>query len=206
MGIKMDFEELFISEMKPYKGKSRRDKFLSRIFGIFNEEIIRIWCENDKSPFTNIGRPTIYDYNGKHFTLDFLLKDSENRLFVAEMKCEIEYQKYKYLTLNEAKQLKHHCSKRAFELFLELSHTPKKFDVKCNHQNQDIAGTVLIWGRTSNVGEIEVKQKFNINHVISTEKVIADLIEWEDSEFKILINSYKNWANQLFDGLLGDYV
>ena len=202
----MDFEALFISEVKPYKGKSRKDKFLSRIFGIFNEEIIRIWCENKKSPFTNIGRPTIYDSNGKYFTLDFLLKDTENRLFVTEMKCEIEYQKYKYLTLNESKQLRHHCSKRAFELFLELSHTPKKYDVKCNNKNQNIAGTALVWGRTSTSGEVKIKQKFKINHVISTEKVVADLIEWEDEEFKIFINSYKGWANQLFDGLLGNYA
>lgn len=202
----MDFEALFISEGRPYNGNSKRDKFLSRIFGIFNEEIIRIWCENEKSPFTNIGRPTIYDDNGKHYTLDFLLKDNENRLFVTEMKCEIEYQKYQFLTLKEAKQFKHHRSKRAFELFLDLSKNPKKYDVKCGGNKKNIDGTALVWGRISTAGEVEIKQEFDIEHVISTERVVADLIGWKDEGFRNIMNLYKSWAVQLFDGLQGDYV
>jgi len=98
----MNFESLFITEKEPFKGKSERDKFLSRVFGIFSERIVEIWCQNPKAPFSNIGRPTIYyDEEGNYCTLDFLLKDEKGELFVTEMKCEIEYQRYKFFTLSD---------------------------------------------------------------------------------------------------------
>ena len=172
----MNFNDLFVSEGKPYEGKSVRDKFLSRIFGIFNEEIIRIWCENKKSPFIDAGRPTLYDSDGRHYTLDFLLKDQEGALFVTEMKCEIEYQKYKNLTLSDSKQFKHHRKKRAFQLFLENAVSPNKYSVKVKGEAVEVNGSALVWGRTSREGIANIKNKFSISHVISTEKVVEDLL------------------------------
>ena len=198
----MNFEELFISESKPYKGKSKRDKFLSRLFGIFNEEIIRIWCENRNSPFDDLGRPTIYDSDGRHYTLDFLLKDKDGCVFLTEMKCEIEYQKYKFLTLADSKQFNHHRARRAFQLFLEISESPRKYVIKCAGSEVNISGTALVWGRISDVGEDCVKKDFLLNHVISTEQVVADLVGWEDDNFREFIEQYSDWSNQLFDGLL----
>ena len=67
----MNFESLFITEKKPFKGKSERDKFLSRVFGIFSDRIVEIWCQNPKAPFSNIGRPTIfYDEEGKAYEIN----------------------------------------------------------------------------------------------------------------------------------------
>ena len=201
----MNFEELFISEEKPYKGKSQRDKFLSRIFGIINEEIIRIWCKNEKSRFEDLGRPTIYDVDGRHYTLDFLLKDKEtDDLFVAEMKCEIEYQKYKYFKLICCKQLEHHRKKRAFELFLELADKPGDYVVKCKGKEESVSGSVLVWGCISENGISEVKNDYSLSHVLSTEKIVEELVDWQDPAFIEFINQYKKWSNQLFNGLLGN--
>lgn len=198
----MNFEDLFISEEEPYKGKSKRDKFLSRVFGIFNEEIIRIWCENDKSPLQDMGRPTIYDKDGKQYTLDFLFKDEENRLFVAEMKCEIEYQKYKFLTLQDQNQLKHHQNKRAFQLFLEIAEDPNRYDIKCNKELIKVNGTALIWGRTSTEGIHNIRNSFAISHIFSAESIIADLMRWNDQNYLDFIRQYDTWSSSLFSGLL----
>ena len=199
----MNFESLFVSESKPYKGKSQRDKFLSRLFGIFNEKIIRIWCANEKSPYINKGRPTIYD-DGKHCTLDFLLEDKDSRLYIAEMKCELEYQKYKYLTLNDKDHLHHHLNKRAFHLFLEAAKSPDKFKVKCNKKEVKISGSILIWGRIAEDCILDVKNHYSIQDVVSVEKVVANLSKWEDEDYKKLIDRYHRWSDELFRGLLGN--
>ena len=199
---------MFISENEPYKGRSKRDKFLSRVFGIFNEEIIRIWCENEKSPFTNLGRPTIYDNDGTHYTLDFLLRDKNGQVFVTEMKCEIEYQKYKYLKLVSPTQFEHHSKKRAFSLFLELSDEPQKYVVRCKASDEfsEIAGTALVWGKVSSEGRSAVQQQHNISHIISLESVINDLQNWSDKNFFEFVHEYRGWSEELFRGLLGKYA
>ncbi|WP_105174286.1 hypothetical protein [Pseudoalteromonas sp. T1lg122] len=199
----MNFESLFISEDKPYKGKSKRDKFLSRVFGIFNEEIFRIWCNNERSPFVDLGRPTIYDKDGRHYTLDFLLEDEKGRKFITEMKCEIEYQKYKFLTLYHRDQLKHHRNKRAFQLLLEVAQEPEGYEVSCNKEAVQIAGSSLVWGRTTQQGIKDVKGAFQLSHVLSTESVVADLVKWGDQNYLELIGLYEYWSSSLFHGLTG---
>ena len=197
----MNFDKLFISEDSPYKGKSRRDKFLSRVFGIFNEEIIRIWCDNKNSPFINLGRPTVYDKDGKHYTLDFLLQDKDGNTFLTEMKCEIEYQKYKYLTLSKAEQLKHHSTKRAFQLFLEIVLNPDLYKIKCNSELVKVSGSALVWGKVSDIGEKAVLHEFSLTHVVSTESAVGDLVNWQDPSYIELIENYELCSQQLFSGL-----
>jgi hypothetical protein len=75
-----------------------RDRFLSRVFGIFSEEIVRIWCRSEISDFTDLGRPTIkeVDSETRGSTLDLTLQSkSSGKIYVAEMKCELQYQNYK---------------------------------------------------------------------------------------------------------------
>ena len=198
----MDIREVFISEAMPYRGRSKRDKFLSRIFGIFNEDIVRIWCKNNNSPFIDLGRPTVYDADGKYYTLDFLLKCNSGHIFLGEMKCEIEYQKYRYLTLNEAGQLDHHRKKRAFQLLLEIATAPHQYKIKCGGNDIEVNGSALIWGRVSPEGETSVKTNSGISHVLSTEAIIGDLIDWKDEDYFKLIGSHFGWCNELFSGLL----
>jgi hypothetical protein len=198
----MKFEELFISENTPYKGLSQRDKFLSRVFGIFSEEIIRIWCKNEKSAFVDCGRPLLHDTDGKNYALDFLLKDKEGLNFIAEMKCEIEYQKYKYLTLNSAEQLKHH-NKRAFQMLTEIAQSPSKYRVTRNGEPIVVSGACLVWGDATDDGIAKVRQHFGFSHIISVESIINDLISWQDTNYAEFIANYRRWNEELFNGLLG---
>jgi hypothetical protein len=203
-GISLNFEELFISEDYPYLGKSKRDNYLSRIFGIFNEEIIRIWCRNTKSPFIDLGRPTIYDDFGKGHTLDFLLKDINDCLFVTEMKCEIAYQKYKYLTLNDPKQIERHKKKDAFCKFLTVAKDPSSQVIKCSGEIVNPSGSALVWGRVESGATNSLMKEFSLSHIISTENVVADLKAWQDEEYRHMVSQYRDWSNELFGSMCED--
>ena len=83
-----------------------RDKFLSRLFGIFNDEVVGAWCSLPNTPYEDLGRPNLKrsDENRGHI-LDFTLRDHANgRLYIAEMKCELEYEGYRYLLLDSPEQ------------------------------------------------------------------------------------------------------
>ena len=198
----MDFESFFITEKEPFKGKSIRDKFLSRVFGIFSERIVRIWCQNPKAPFSDLGRPTIYyGEEGKYCILDFLLKDKKGELFVTEMKCEIEYQRYKFFTLSDPEQLVHH-SKNAFGKFLQLGQDPNQYTVKVKGEEKPcIKGIALIWGRVIQEKKHLISSEYNINHILCLESITNDLLNWDDSNYKNFIKDRMTWAEELFNGL-----
>lgn len=124
---------------------SKRDNFLSRVFGIFNEDIVRFWCKNPKSKYDDLGRPSLY--NGDKYTgtpLDFCLRDKKNKhLFLGEQKCELAYQNYKFIELNSIDQLAHH-DKKAFEHFLKVAKNPHSYEVKIDGKKYSVSGSILI--------------------------------------------------------------
>lgn len=182
----------------------RRDKFLARVFGIFSEDIIRIWCKNPNSPYMDLGRPTVYLDNKKHYTLDFALKEKRSGgfVFITEMKCEIQYENYKYLRLTSYNQLNHHKNK-AFKILLDIAESKGGHKVKVNGESIDYQGAILVWGATIPQGVKEVQSKYKFHDVLSTEIIINDLVEWEDTDFIEYINKRREWCTELFVGLAG---
>lgn len=99
-----------------------RDKFLSRLFGIFSEEMVRAWCDLPDSRYQGLGRPNLKRSDeGRGHVLDFTLRDSASGgLYVAEMKCELEYERYRYLQLNDPEQVgRHEKESRVFRKFID---------------------------------------------------------------------------------------
>src|SRR3954451_21716212 len=109
-----------------------RDKFLSRVFGIFSEQIVRIWCRMPQAPYEDVGRPTLRPLDnysgfpsGKGYTLDFAFRSrANNTIYPGELKSELEFMNYRYLTLRSADQLEHH-QKDAFKAFLDAAKHPE---------------------------------------------------------------------------------
>ena len=181
------------------EGTPEKGSFLSRVFGIFSEEIIRIWARDKKSPYNiHERRPTLYE-GSRSYTLDFLL-EKNGELFVSEMKCEIQYQNYKYWCLTNPWQLDHHRSKRAFELFLQLSRDPHSVPVKAGDLIE-VKGTVLVWGAATPAGVAAVRDHFDISDVLTVESCIRDLLEWNNPEYQELLQKREEWLLSLFDGL-----
>lgn len=190
----IDFEKIFRS------GNPTRDKFLSRLFGIFGEELVRCWCRYPQAPYEDLGRPTVYASGEvRGHTLDFTLRHRETgKIFVAEMKCELEFQNYRYLRLNDAWQIEHHRNP-AFLKFLDLAKHPEVYRVKVRGLEIRADGAVLIWGSVTPKGRRAAIERYGFADVLSVERMANDLHEWNPAEWYEMINELRRWSNQLFD-------
>ncbi len=180
-------------------GDSKRDNFLSRVFGIFSEEIVRYWCASPRSKYEDLGRPTIHTSEGKWHTLDFTLRDREtSKTYVAEMKCELAYDNYRYLRLVEPRQLDHHVG-AAFLRFLEVAREGHGLTVKVGAKPVRTDGAVLVWGATTPEGVLSVKLATGVVDVLSIETMIEELHQWEDAGWRSRAEQLRAWCDALFD-------
>ncbi|MGF1665790.1 MAG: hypothetical protein ACFCVC_05910 [Acidimicrobiia bacterium] len=87
-----------------------RDKFLSRLFGLSNEEVVRAWAADERAPYEDLGRPTLrWPADAAWHTLDFTLRRrSDGAVFVAEMKCDLEFEGYRYIRLSDVHHVERH--------------------------------------------------------------------------------------------------
>ncbi|AEM79341.1 hypothetical protein [Thermoanaerobacter wiegelii] len=193
----VSFVELFQT------GCPGRDKFLSRFFGLFNEEVVRYWCKYPQAPYEDLGRPTLYEPGEKRgHTLDFTLRHKETRrIFIAEMKCELEFENYRYLALREPWQLEHHRSQKAFCKFLELAKNPEAYEVRVGGSQIRVDGAVLIWGVVLPEGRRTVIEKYGFAEVLAVEDMIKDLRQWKPGEWIQRIEQIQGWVNQLLEAL-----
>ncbi len=181
---------------------ARRAKFLSRLLGLFSEELVRIWCRDKRAPYADLGRPTIVDDEaGKGYTLDFTFQERKTgRLFVAEMKCEIEYRGFRFLTLADPRQLDHH-KKDAFTAFLHAAKLPKVRRVHIQQKDQEVDGAVLVWGAVSILGREQTIKEFGFADVLGLEDIMDDLKRWQSSELEGFIGHFAGWSDELFSFL-----
>lgn len=188
-----------------------RAKFLSRVFGIFSENIVSIWASHERSAYQDLGRPTIrIEAGGQGHILDFTLRDRRTgKIYICEMKCEIEFQNFKYFVLESASQLDHH-RKPAFEIFLKAARPENSLTTTVNREEIEADGAILIWGAVTPSGRNEVVSAKGLHDVISIEDICADLTKWECSRYADFVEERRAWCNRLFDGLLleqgGDHV
>lgn len=207
----MNFDEIFNS-VSP-----NRDKFLSRIFGIFAEEIIRIWCNDKRSTYENLGRPSIYSppNNRRPSTLDFTFRErnNTNKIYIVEMKCWLEYERYKFLPLecvNFPGVIRIMNNSKGFKEFLKLAQRPNDDNVRISYKaitgdvvnNVQIAGAILIWSKVDALNISRLKLTYRFADVLSLEGICNELISWENTEYCELMNKKKNWCDFLFNKLL----
>lgn len=147
----------FITAFKRSDVSEVLGKFLSRVFGIFSEEIVRIWAADPRAPFEGMGRPTLrVAGDSKGSTLDFTFRSRHTGLaYPAELKCEIEYQRYRYFVLTDIGQLKHRI-KPAFDALLVAA--AKNPGVRTCVQQHEISidGAILVWGAATPEGRAAV--------------------------------------------------
>lgn len=190
----------FISLFKQEQADKKRGKYLSRLFGIFSEEIVRIWAADENCHYEDLGRPSI-QFKDKSYTLDFTLRHKQSKkVYIVEQKCEIEYQNYKFFVLDNKEQLSHH-TKNAFVAFLEVA---KKNIISASIKKQEIKidGTILIWGTATPKGINDIKLEYRIDDVLTLEKIIEDLISWKNGIFYKFIRERMIWSIEMLSGLL----
>lgn len=193
----------FQSLFRRATGPGARAKFLSRIFGIFSEEIVFLWAQDERAPYEGLGRPTIKtpgDTRGH--TLDFTLRErTSGKVFVAEMKCEIEYDNFRYFVLERVDQLAHH-KKPAFAALLKAAQLSPDQTVHVGGQSLKTHGAILIWGSTTPEGRAAVIASKGFHDVLSIAEICHDLSTWNHSGYRALVIQRQQWCDELFDGLL----
>jgi hypothetical protein len=194
----VSLERIFRTSSRP------RDKFLSRLLGLFGEEIVRLWAAQDGAPYRDLGRPTLWVPDGSgRSTLDFTFESrASGDIFVAEMKCELEFENYRYLTLTANSQLSHHQA-LAFRRFLAFAREPNAFVVKVNAKPVAASGAILAWGAVTAQGRLDVQQTTGISDVLSLENMIGDLQAWGVAAYEELLAERAAWCGYLFESLRG---
>jgi hypothetical protein len=184
------------------EAQSARGKYLSRVFGIFSEEIVRIWAGDSRAPFEDLGRPTLRR-PGEKFgsTLDFTLQSRATRkVYATELKCEIEYQNYRYLALADSKQLNHH-SKAAFGALLAAASRDPAQRAYIRKREVAIDGAILIWGAATPQGRAAVKREKGFFEILTLAEILADLRLWQSEPYRVLLDQRRNWSDELFVAL-----
>lgn len=180
-----------------------RAKYLSRLFGIFSEKIVAIWARDERSPYENLGRPTLRLPEAERgHTLDFTFRDrATSRVYVVEMKCEIEYLNFKYFILDASHQLDHH-TKPAFDAFLKAARHPHDFVVRVRQKEVKIEGGILVWGAIGRGAKNMLVSERGFHNVLSIEDISSDLATWRNADYLEMIERYRTWSNRLFDALI----
>ena len=189
-------------EMIFHSNNPTRDKFLSRIFGIFNEEIVRCWCNDPRAPYENLGRPTITrEATRRGRTLDFTFRSRNGgHVYIGEMKCWLEFENYRYLALESSSQL-NHLTDETFRLFLDAAKEPDQYQVTVKGKLRPIDGAILVWGKCTERGRVSVIERFGLHTVLSLEEITTDLVAQGNERFLELLDQREKWCKELFDGL-----
>ena len=169
----------FLSIFRQTDAPVARGKYLSRVFGVFSEKIVRMWASDPRCLYEDLGRPTIRKLGEKlGSTLDFTLRNkATGKSYVAELKCEIEYQNYKYLGLSDVKQLAHH-SKAAFVALLDAAASHSEQQTFVGGEEREIDGAILIWGAATHDGRRAVIDAYGFFDVLTMAEIIHDLRDW----------------------------
>ena len=201
--MKQRFENIFKTS------NPARDKYIARLFGLFSEEVVLNWCKHPLASYENLGRPTLWVSGKRGSTLDFTLRRrTTGEIFVAEMKCWLEFDNYRYLRLVDGTQLQRIVNQKlvgpAFKEFLQLARDPTIFDVRIGGRPipNRISGAILIWGATSDSGCKEVIADNNFADVLSVEMMLDDLHAWLPIQWTERINELRHWSDELFTYLV----
>lgn len=192
------FEDIFRTELPS------RDKFLSRLFGIFNEEVVRHWCRCPQAPYRDLGRPTVYQPDAiRGCTLDFTLSSRTTDVaYVSEMKCELEFEDHRYLRLMGPGQVEHHQN-RAFQSFLAAAKEPGLVRVTVGGRPVTAQGAVLVWGAVTEKARTTVMDAYGFSDVLSVESMLGDLSLWQPPEWVTFVAALERWSSDLFSYLKG---
>lgn len=181
----------------------QRDKFLARLFGLFSEEIVRHWASDPNAPYEDLGRPTLrWPDDTKFHTLDFTFRHrADGRVFVAEMKAELEWEGYRYLRLVDAAQIEHHERSAAFQKLIATARNSEAVSVRVGGKPVAVSGAILVWGATAAAGIEGAKEVYGFGDVLSVEMMLMDLRAWKTVSWCEYAAQLRRWTEELFDGL-----
>lgn len=186
-----------------FHGEPGRGAYLSRLFAFFSEEVVRQWAACPEAPYSEAGRPVVWDADGQRFhALDFTLVDRETGgRYVAELKCEIEFQNYAYLELVSPEVVRHHETGAAFQKLLQLAEDPGCLRVTIGGEEQRIDGAILVWGAMTVDGRRATIHHYRFADVLSIEEMLEELADWRPEAWAQWVDRRRRWTDDLFEFL-----
>lgn len=189
--------------------------FLSKIFATFNQDIIKIWCDNpNNKQYNYVSREPIIVVGEERTRLDHLL-EKNGKNFIVEQKNFFGY-KGGLITIidDDPIFLKNFDSwsnsknkdqkSQAWQKFSSL-HFKKNLEPFVKLKNGEIKiihGKILIWSKGTKEGKKILKHKLYLNDILTIEDMVIDLKKWGDADFKKLLKEKKKWINNLFSELI----
>ncbi len=185
-------------------GNQKRDKFLSRLLGIFNEEIVSFWCRCPQAPYEDLGRPSVKTTDDKKaIVYDFTFQDRRTGAkYVVESKCMLEYRDYFFLTLSDSSQIAK-VGGKGFKRFREIARRPNRYPIKVGGKIEGISGAILIWGRVTKEGVTSAKKEYGFHDVLSFDRILGKLLEWGSRGYSRFLQARAAFCAELFDFLRG---
>jgi hypothetical protein len=180
-------------------GDIRRANFISRLLGLFSEEIVRYWCADSRAPYEDLGRPTLLASDDtRGHTLDFTLHDrSTHRTYIAELKCELAFENFKYLRLRTPSQLAHHTG-AAFTKFIASARDPLHHRIRVAGRDTKVNGAILVWGAMTAEGKENTMAQYGFADVLSVEDMLSDLGAWKSPQWEERVGELRSWSTDLF--------
>jgi len=190
--------------------------FLARVFGIFSEEIPKIWFE--LKGFQVLGRPTISIENEnktEKATLDFC-QEKGGKYYIVEQKCFLAYDDCKLLN-TESDEFKNAFEKwhnnkkeqtKAWKFFVNFNTNTGNYSITYKKNKNDKSKPLknneikkkLIWGSISDNGKEIIKKHLGEDlEIYSIEEMIKEIINKE--EYLNLIKSYQDSLIAFFNFL-----
>lgn len=188
--------------------KAKKASFLSRVFGIFREEIVKYWVDNDQCEYEDLGRPTIIKKSdGGKVTLDYTFKKGET-VFIVEQKNFYGYSNGRLAEISTSEtfieafeQWSKSKAKQTLAWDYFLNFDPNNYIVQVNKQETLVDGRILIWADYTNEGKQMLMEKLNLKDIISVNEILNDLRKWGDKKYLEFITSREKWVMELFNGL-----
>ena len=117
---------------------------------------------------------------------------------MAELKCEIEFNNYRFLRLEGSAQVQHHREKGAFQAFLDVAQAPDSRRVAIKGKTVPVDGAILVWGSASDAGRTDSRRGLGVADVLTIEDMLDDLERWRPAEWSEYISPRKRWSDELF--------
>jgi hypothetical protein len=182
-----------------------RAKVLAKVFGLFTEDLVKMWCECAQSDYENLGRPTIrLPGERRGSTLDFTFRRRRGgRVFVGELKCWPEYENHRHLKFTGPRNVAflQNEGKQAWLRFLQVAHDPEGVEVFVLGRQVRISGSILVWCGVAAEGRRWAKRELGMTDVLSLEQMVNDLREWNPSGYSAYLRDRASWCRELFAGL-----
>ena len=190
------------SHFEPFfnTGDDIRGAYLARLFALFSEDVVRAWTRCPGAAYSDLGRPTLYPPDGSRFhTLDFALQSrATGEVHVTELKCEIQWDKFKHCTLDGIASIAHHAEKPAFKALLAMARDPSAYTVKVAGKPVQVSGAALVWGAATEAGRQVVTEHFGLSPVLSIEEMLSDLTAWRPRRWLEYVAVRRRWTDDLF--------